>query len=183
MHPTLGSWFGNPSFRYLWSQNLCQGKAEQLNPVTHSDRYLLLSCTNRWEKLTALYGSVTQRKVLSSASQVNKEQYHSDHFIFTAKSCTLFVTLEEEGEGSLSFPGNQGKLKFHFSTSGDSNFKIGKKRGKKKKRHHCCKIQQNHTWNPSETEMMAHSPQGTEETAWCGWTDALHIMGFTEQQS
>lgn len=47
MHPTLGSWFGNPSFRYLWSQNLHQGKAEQLNPVTHSDRYLLLSRTNR----------------------------------------------------------------------------------------------------------------------------------------
>lgn len=101
MHPTLGLWFGNPSFKYLWSQNLCQGKAEQLNPVTHSDRYLLLSCTNRWEKLTALYGSVTQKKVTSSANQVNNEQYHSDRFIFTARRCTLFVTLGEEGEGSF----------------------------------------------------------------------------------
>lgn len=181
MHPTLGLWFGNPSFKYLWSQNLCQGKAEQLNPVTHSDRYLLLSCTNRWEKLTALYGSVTQKKVTSSANQVNSEQYHSDRFIVTARRCTSFVMLGE-GQGNFNFPGKQGKLKFHFSTSGDSNLKKRKKK-KIRKRHHSCKTQQNHTWNPSETEMKVHSPQGTEETARHGWAGAFHIMGFIEQQS
>lgn len=136
-------------------------KAEQLNPVTHSDRYLLLSCTNRWEKLTALYGSVTQRKVLSSASQVNKEQYHSDRFIFTAKRCTLFVTLGEEGEGSFSFPGNQGKLKFHFSTSGDSNFKIG---GKKKKK------------EEKETLLLQDSTEPHVEPKW-DWNDGALTPG------
>lgn len=103
MHPSLGSWFGNPSFRYLWSQNLRQGKAEQLNPVTHSDRYLLLSCTNRWEKLTALYGSVTQRKVLPSASQVNKNSSTVIALFLLQEDAPYLWHGGEEGEGSFSF--------------------------------------------------------------------------------
>lgn len=67
---------------------------------------------------------------------------------------------------AFNCPGKQGKLKIHFSKQ------LKKKRGKKKrkkKRHHGCKTQQNHAWNPSETEMKAHSLQGTEETARHGW--------------
>lgn len=162
MHPTLGSWFGNPSFRYLWSQNLCQGKAEQLNPVTHSDRYLLLSCTNRWEKLTALYGSVTQRKVTSSANQVNKEQYHSDRFIFTARRCTSFVTLGEKGEGSFYVPGKQGKLKFHFSTAGGRNLKKKKGGGGQKEE--------------KETPQLQDSTEPHVEPKW-DWNDSTLTPG------
>lgn len=41
---------------------LWQGKVEQLNPVTHSDRYICINLYKQVKKLTALYGNVRQEK-------------------------------------------------------------------------------------------------------------------------
>lgn len=103
MHPTPVSCFGNPSLKYLWSQNFMSRQSGAVESCHTQWSVSVLSCTNRWKKLTALYGSVRQKKVTSFAKQVNNEQYHSDHCIVTAIiRCILLLMLGvEKGEGSF----------------------------------------------------------------------------------
>lgn len=66
-----------------------------------------------------------KKQLTSFAKQVNNEQYHSDHCIFTAIRCILFLMLGggEEGEGSFSFSSERSKLESCFSKSDESNLK------------------------------------------------------------
>lgn len=83
---------------------------------------------------------------------------------FCCKKMHLICDAGGGGRGKLLIV-QESKVNWKFTFQ--SNLK--KKGKKKRKRHHGCKTQQNHAWNPSETEMKAHSLQGTEETARHGW--------------
>lgn len=114
MHPTMDSWFGNPSLKYLWSQNVTSRQRGAVESCHTQWSVSTLPRTKRWETWTALYGSVRQKEVTSFANQVTNGQYHSDRWSFTAVRCIWVVMLEVEKEAFNSPVSNwHWNLAFH----------------------------------------------------------------------
>lgn len=145
------------------------------------------SCHTQWSaSVIILYKQV--RKVNSTLWQCHTKKSYiicKPSEQWTVPQWTLYFYCKKMHLICDAGGGGRGKLLIFQESKVNRNFTsqhlvtatLKKKKEKKERK------RENHTWNWSETKMGAHASQGTEETAQHGWAGALHIMGFTEQQS